>query len=287
MTEDNASNLANEVISRLDDIFRDDDDEMIPVETLATATPPNAETPSQEADSSEPPAPLVSFETEEAEASSEALDSYESIEPAASEPVPSTPPAFNAGNPSPLVELNAIVLSLDWEISDETLDRLLNEIDRLMAMFAEDKLLYMFLQLLSSIGKYISSKKVKAHPDSIKLLHSVFAGLDRVLNTPSMADVEKKRILVNEIRQFKNLKERIRSARIESPKENSAICEPVKDQEPAMPEDNRGLAPRITEPPLVETSPEALATAIVAEMQKVIKAEFAILKDEIKQLLSK
>ncbi len=94
---------------------------------------------------------------------------------------------------SPLIELNAIVLSLDWEITDENLDKLLHEIERLKTLYKESRLPYMFLQLHGSVGKYIASKKVDAHPDSIKLLHSVHAGLERVLTNPDMDEMEKKK----------------------------------------------------------------------------------------------
>ncbi len=272
MTEDNASNLANEVISRLDDIFKDDGDDMSPVKTLATAPPSNANASAQTTGASKPP---------------KTPENLEPVLTAGSGRKAPAAPVSDVSAASPLVELNAIVLSLDWEISDDTLGRLLNEIDRLKAMFADEKLLFMFLQVLSSIGKYISMKKVKAHPDSIKLLHSVFTGLDRVLNTPNMAEVEKKRILVNEVRQFKNLKERIRSARIDSPRDSQDACEPAKDPEPSTREDSRGVAPLNTEDAPTETSPETSTTVIVAEMQKAIRAEFAVLRDEIRQLLGK
>ncbi|MCP3954828.1 MAG: hypothetical protein GY697_21790 [Desulfobacterales bacterium] len=110
---------------------------------------------------------------------------------------------------SPLIELNAIVLSLDWEITDENLDKLLHEIERLKTLYKESRLPYMFLQLHGSVGKYIASKKVDAHPDSIKLLHSVHAGLERVLTNPDMDETEKKKILSEEVKKFKGLKHEI------------------------------------------------------------------------------
>lgn len=110
---------------------------------------------------------------------------------------------------SPIIELDAIVLSLDWEITDENLEKLLSEIEHLKKLYRGSRLPYMFLQLQGSVGKYIASKKVDAHPDSIKLLHSVHAGLEKVLLSPDMSEQEREKILSEEVKKFKGLKHQI------------------------------------------------------------------------------
>ncbi len=110
---------------------------------------------------------------------------------------------------APLMELDAIVLSLDWEITDENLEKLLSEIEHLKGLYKDSRLPYMFLQLHGSVGKYIASKKVNAHPDSIKLLHSVHAGLEKVLMNSDISELEKKKILSEEVKKFKGLKHEI------------------------------------------------------------------------------
>jgi len=110
---------------------------------------------------------------------------------------------------SPLTNLNAILLSIEWEITDEILTGLMAEIERLKDIYQDDKILFSFLQLHGSVGKYINTKKVTAHPDSIKLLHSVYYGLEKVVQTPEMSEAEKKRLLSDEVEKFKALKEQI------------------------------------------------------------------------------
>ena len=105
------------------------------------------------------------------------------------------------------------MLSLDWEITNENLEKLLSEIEHLKELYRDSRLPYMFLQLQGSVGKYIARKKVDAHPDSIKLLHSVHAGLEKVLSDPDMSEQDKKKILSKEVKKFKGLKHQIKHSK--------------------------------------------------------------------------
>ena len=172
---------------------------------------------------------------------------------------------------SPLVELNAIVLSLDWEITDENLEKLLNQIERLKVLYKDSRLPYMFLQLHGSVGKYIASKKVDAHPDSIRLLHSVHAGLEKILVNPDMNEADKKRILSKEVKKFKTLKHQIMLSK--SKTTEAAEPDPAK----------KTLAPaKPTKPDTMAASPaDDRYQAIIEEIKKVIQMEFKELKEEI------
>jgi len=175
---------------------------------------------------------------------------------------------------SPLMELDAIVLSLDWEITDENLDKLIAEIERLKTLYKQDRLPYMFLQLHGSVGKYIASKKVDAHPDSIKLLHSVHAGLERILVSPEMNETEKKKILSEEVKKFKGLKHEIMlSKSMDAPEAEAAP-------------DKKTLAPATPAQPPAAASAAAVAPdgnyrAFIDEIKTIIQAEFEELRKEI------
>jgi hypothetical protein len=175
------------------------------------------------------------------------------------------------GEASAFETLNAIVLALEWEIDDENMARFAKEVDRLRRQYQGDKIIYSFLQLQGSIGKYIGERRVAAHPDSIQLLHSVFQSLNRVVSSPQMGDVEKKRILSSEIKKFKNLKEKIL-------KERKATSEttprPVKPPAEAKPEPDR------VEAPPVEMKDAELAAA-VEELKRFISEELRQLKREL------
>lgn len=192
-------------------------------------------------------------------------------------------PSAAATPDPPLLDLRATILSLDWEITDATLNRLLSEISHLKTVYQNDKLPFMFLQLLGSIGKYISVKKVKAHPDSIKMLHSVYAGFEQVLLNAEISDLEKKKILSNEVRQFKSLKQRIRHT---SPEPVTAvripdIASPVLPSEPSAgkPPPTKGVTPSSL--PGEQVSIETMLT----EIRKVIRDEFEAVKTELRAML--
>lgn len=180
----------------------------------------------------------------------------------------------NAANPaSPFEALEAVVLAIEWEIDDRNMRRFAEEVDRLRRLYRDDKILYSFLQLQGSIGKYIAERKVAAHPDSIQLLHSVFEALKRVVSASGMGDAEKKRILSNEIKKFKDLKEKIlkaRKAASEGPQPG-----PAPSAEPKPP-----AAPPRPESPHSELEDKDLAAA-VDELKTFIREEIRQLKQEL------
>ena len=178
---------------------------------------------------------------------------------------------------SPLMELDAIVLSLDWEITDENLDKLLNEIERLKALYKKSRLPYMFLQLQGSVGQYIASQKVDAHPDSIKLLHSVHAGLEKVLMTPDMDESEKKKILSGEVKKFKDLKHEIMHSKSMGTDEPEA----TPDRTTLTPAPATPAQPSATVPSPAGV-PDGNYQAFIDEIKNLIQAEFKELKKEIR-----
>ncbi len=175
------------------------------------------------------------------------------------------------GEASAFETLNAIVLALEWEIDDENMARFAKEVDRLRRLYQSDKIIYSFLQLQGSIGKYIGERKVTAHPDSIQLLHSVFQALNRVVSSPQMEDAEKKRILSSEIKKFKNLKEKILRERKAA---SETAPQPVEPPARTQPEPDR-----IKETP-VEIKDVELAAA-VEELKQFISEELRQLKREL------
>jgi hypothetical protein len=95
----------------------------------------------------------------------------------------------------PLAELKNLVLSIDWEITDEVLSGFLSQIDGLKNGYKNDKIILMFLQLLGSLGEYIKTNRGKAHPKTFKILNSAFSRLEDVVQKEDMAESEKKKLL--------------------------------------------------------------------------------------------
>ena len=115
----------------------------------------------------------------------------------------------NAKEHYPLAELKNLILSIDWEITEEVLDNLLQQLKDLQLTYEHDKIVTTFLQILSSLGNYIKTHRAKAHPKTFKILNSVFASLDKVVLSKDMTEPAKKKILRGEMTRYKELRAQI------------------------------------------------------------------------------
>ena len=109
----------------------------------------------------------------------------------------------------PLSELKNLVLSIDWEITDEILSGFLSQIDGLKNDYKNEKIILMFLQLLGSLGEYIKTNRGKAHPKTFKILNSAFSRLEDVFQKEDMAESEKKKLLKAEMNKYKQLRKQV------------------------------------------------------------------------------
>ena len=164
---------------------------------------------------------------------------------------------------SPLRELKAIVLSIDWEITDEVMIRFADQIADLQDVFKDDKVVLIFLQLLGSISEYIRINLGKSHPDAFKILSSLYNSLDAVVHAEGMSDAEKRKALSTELAKYKKLKGRL------VPAETLAKSEKIP------------VAAEVIIPPQ-EPKPE-IASA-VEEIKGLIQTELQALRKEIQQL---
>ena len=185
----------------------------------------------------------------------------------------------------PLSELKNLILSIDWEITDEILEKLLQQIEDLNLTYKHDKIVLTFLQILNSLGIYIKKNRAKANPKTFKTLNSVFSSLDKVVLSKDMVETDKKKILSTEMNRYKKLRFQIAQSKMEKKKHK------IKHQEPGItaPESffqtpNAGEE----EYPNTEQNQELSAgdlTNAVEEIKQYIHAEIEALKAEIKSLL--
>jgi hypothetical protein len=164
---------------------------------------------------------------------------------------------------SPLRELKTIVLSIDWEITDEVMVNFVEQIAVLKDRLKDDKIILVFLQLLGSLGEYIKINKGKSHPGAFKILTSLFNELDKVVQSEDLTESDKKKILAAEITKYKTLKEQLIKAK---PKK--------EEKEPEISPDNKTAEP---------VDMKYLATAI-SEIKQLIETEFKALRAELQSL---
>ncbi len=142
--------------------------------------------------------------------------------------------AFNSKNP--LHQLKVIVLEMDWEISDENLERYLSEIDSLIVNYRDDRPIYLFFKLHSAIGKYMLQKKARAHPEALKFLYGVYNSLENALSDGTPL-VEKNKLLLGEVNNFKFLKKKLFPGFYPEENEQNIITETEISDDSALDED--------------------------------------------------
>lgn len=113
---------------------------------------------------------------------------------------------------SPIRQLKETILSLDWEITDENIDRFSETVVVLQEQWHEDEVVLTFLKVLMSLGKYIGTYKSNAHADSINLLFSVYNALEKIALSPEMEAAEKEKLLNEELLKLEMMKRAIAKA---------------------------------------------------------------------------
>ena len=186
----------------------------------------------------------------------------------------------------PLAELKNLVLSIDWEITDETLTSLLSEIDSLKKTYKQEKIVSMFLQLLASLGQYIKTNRGNAHPQTFKILNSVFSRLEEIILTENMTAANKKNLLRAEMQKYKQLRNKVsqKKAAIAGRKVVPAATKAEKTATLTM-DQKVERRDKVNAPPADAGAPsaESLAEA-VRELKQFIHSELNVLKQELKKL---
>jgi pilus assembly protein FimV len=116
---------------------------------------------------------------------------------------------FTGDDDSPLTRLKSIILSLDWEISDDILDELAEEIAALSEMWKDDKVAQVYLQGIDKVGKYLRVEGAYAHPNAIKLLLTLFYNYEKIISSSEITGDEITALLKADIRKFKVLQYQI------------------------------------------------------------------------------
>lgn len=252
--------LDSEIAKRLDDLFGEGDASSIETDAINADDAPVNENKSQ--NQSGPAADNDIFELEDM--------------------ATNKPDEGKVADDNPLSELKNMVLSIEWEITDEVLTGLLSQIELLKKTYKTEKIILMFLQLLGSLGEYVKTNRGNAHPQTFKILNSVFSRLEDVVLSKDMSELEKKKILRTEMNKYKQLRKQV------SEKKTTAVS---KKQARALPKDETNISAPITQKmakpsdtvPAPTTSYESLAEAI-EELKHFIQSELQALRQELKKI---
>jgi hypothetical protein len=267
--------LDSEIAKRLDDLFGEGDSSFgdeNPIEATDTDTVPE-ESKSKEKQAATPDEEIFEL----TEAAAEETDGE------------------RVSDDYPLAELKNLVLSIDWEITEEALTGLLSQIDSLKVTYKNEKIILMFLQLLGSLGVYIKTNRGNAHPKTFKILNSAFSRLEEVVLSEDMAGSQKKKILRTEMDKYKQLRNQVskkkaanvvRKEAMSAPKELESLIKEPRQKKAARPGPKVSGKAAMQSQPSEPGAPQSLANLAdaVEELKKFIHSELNALKQELRVL---
>lgn len=190
---------------------------------------------------------------------------------------------------SPLKDLKSAVLSIEWEVTEQTTEKFDREVSKLSDLFAEDKIILGFLKILRFLGRYMSVKGVDTHYVSVKLLMSVYDNLEKALLTKDISDAQKHELLCEEVKKYREwvhtVDLTVKEDEAES-KEARVGGEPAVSsrQQKELPRDRAVRAVMEATPAAggMEMTPHEAFAFALEEIKKVISAEFSALRAELK-----
>jgi len=147
-----------------------------------------------------------------------------------------------------LANLKGAIMSLEWEVTDENMDDLIQETRKLQKAYAKDDQLQKLLRLLFHLGRYIKIHKSDAHPYIFKLLFRFYNSSAKIASG-KYSNHEKDKIVNDEIKHYLSLKSYLkrenknifrRSLKKANTLEKSLLSsiDSIDKQKPYQPEDN-------------------------------------------------
>lgn len=131
---------------------------------------------------------------------------------------------------SPISRLKSLVLSIDWEITDEVLLQFNEELLDLKGIWAGEPINLVYLQALEKLSKYIYQNKADSHPNAIKLLLTFYYNLENIVSSQILSEEQKKETLLEDVKKFENLKRQIKQKSSSAPFVDEGNAQPQKDQ---------------------------------------------------------
>ncbi|WP_417914092.1 hypothetical protein [Candidatus Electronema sp. JM] len=180
---------------------------------------------------------------------------------------PPPPPAKKkeSGMSVPLRSMEATILGLEWEVTDEGLEKFSTEAAELRKHLSDNKEAQVLIQGLQALGAYIRAEKIESHPDAFTILHSFYDALKMLLDSPDLGAAQRRQILIEQISSLNSLKEVIARSAASKPAEEG------EDEQEEEPEDEEVPAPAAE----ADEEPEEFAFGDEEEDDFSVKAEEA------------
>ena len=112
--------------------------------------------------------------------------------------------------PPSLASLRKIIMSLEWEVTDNHLNDLLKELNRLQRAYIKDDQLQKLFRLSFHLGRYIKVYKSDTHPYVFNSLFRAYNGVVKI-TSGKYSNRENAKIVNDEIKRYLSLKAYLKS----------------------------------------------------------------------------
>jgi hypothetical protein len=198
------------------------------------------------------------------------------VEKPAEESVPA-PPADAADDP--LAQLKENLLTLDWEITPESIQNLEKELQAVSDKHGDDRHCMAVIKMSLGVLTYLRAAKADAAPISVQFLHGATRGLDLFVREPAPTETERSEVMDKLLGQFRRVKAEIQRMKppaeeppavapepaVEPPPVEEPILEEIVEEEPALEEIIE------EEPVLEEPLEEAPALEEITEEEPILE----------------
>jgi hypothetical protein len=143
----------------------------------------------------------------------------------------------------PLADLKESLLTLDWEITPESIKTFEKELNLVSDKLGDDRHSMAVIKMALGVIQYLRAAKESAAPISIQFLHGAIRGLDIFVREPAPSDSERSEVMDRLLGQFRRVKAEIQRVkppetpeRVEEPPAVEPTVEPEPAEEPILEE---------------------------------------------------
>ena len=157
-----------------------------------------------------------------------------------------------------LAVLKESLLTLDWEITPESIQTFEYELQQVSDKLTDDRHSMAVIKMALGVLQYLRAAKESAAPISVQFLHGAIRGLDIFVREPAPSDAERSEVMDKLLGQFRRVKaeiQRLKPAEAPEPEKEppAAPLEPIIEPEPT---EEPVLEEIAAEEPILEDIPE-------------------------------
>ena len=161
-----------------------------------------------------------------------------------------------------LADLKESLLTLDWEITPESIGKFEKELQLVSKKLSDDRHSMAVIKMALGVLQYLRAAQESASPISVQFLHGAIRGLDLFVREPAPTDSERSEVMDKLLGQFRRVKaeiQRVKPREAPAPAEEAAAVEPEPIEQPVLDE--------ITaeEPELEDLTEQAVVTEEIIE----------------------